>query len=88
MALRFRSNHSREHVRASILLWSTASGTLLGLFVDATLIGLVVLASLVVPGLSSRMHHRWFATSSIVVLAAVPAVFAVLGFLEGQLKTR
>ena len=75
-------------MRASILLWSTVSGALLGLFVDATLIGLTVLVSLVVPGLSSRMHQRWFTTSSIVVLAAVPAAMAVLGFLEGQLKTR
>jgi hypothetical protein len=75
-------------VRASILLWSTVSGALLGLFIDATLIGLAVLISAVVPALSTRLHHRWFSTSAAVVLALIPLSLAVLGFLEGQLKTR
>lgn len=76
------------HVRASILLWSTASGAILGLFVDAMLIGLAVLASAVIPAISSKMHHRWFAVSATAILAIVPLTFAVLGYLEGQLKTR
>ncbi len=75
-------------MRASILLWSTVSGALLGLFIDATLIGLTVLLSALVPGLSTRMHHRWFAIPSVVVLAIILLMMAVLGFLEGQLKTR
>jgi hypothetical protein len=75
-------------VRASILLWSTVSGALLGLFIDAALIGIAVLASTVIPGLSARMHHRWFMTSSAVVLAIIPLAMSVLGFLEGQLKSR
>jgi len=75
-------------MRASILLWSTVSGALLGLFIDATLIGLAVLASAVIPGMSARMHHRWFTTSSAVILTIIPLALSVLGFLEGQLKTR
>jgi hypothetical protein len=75
-------------VRASILLWSTASGAILGLFIDATLIGLAVLLSSVIPALSTRLHHRWVTTSSAVILALIPLSLAVLGFLEGQLKTR
>jgi len=75
-------------VRTSILLWSTASGAILGLFLDATLIGLAVLASALVPALSSRLHHRWVVTSSVILLAAVPVFLGVLGFLEGQLKSR
>jgi hypothetical protein len=75
-------------VRASILLWSMASGAILGLFIDATLIGLAVLLSSVIPPLSTRLHHRWVATSSAVILALIPLSLAVLGFLEGQLKTR
>jgi hypothetical protein len=75
-------------VRTSILLWSTASGAILGLFVDAMLIGLAVLASAVIPAVSSRMHHRWFALFATATLAVIPLTFAVLGFLEGQLKTR
>jgi hypothetical protein len=74
-------------VRASILLWSTASGAILGLFLDATLIGVALLLSAVIPGLSARMHHRWLTTSAAIVLAAIPVVLAVLGYLEGQLKT-
>jgi hypothetical protein len=75
-------------VRASILLWSTVSGAILGVFIDATLIGLAVLASAVVPALSSRLHQRWFAMSAAVVLVVIPLALAVLGFLEGQLKTK
>ena len=75
-------------MRASILLWSTASGAILGLFIDATLIGVALLASTILPGLSARLHQRWFTASSAVLLALIPLGLAVLGFLEGQLKTR
>ena len=75
-------------MRTSILLWSTVSGALLGLFIDATLIGLAVLASALVPAFSSRLHHKWFTLSATAVLALIPLTLAVLGFLEGQLKTK
>jgi small-conductance mechanosensitive channel len=74
-------------VRASILLWSTASGLILGLFIDATLIGVALLLSAIVPGLSSRLHHRWLTIAALVVVAVIPLVLAVLGYLEGELKT-
>jgi hypothetical protein len=74
-------------VRASILLWSTASGVILGLFIDATLIGVAVLASAVLPSLGVRFQTRWLAVSSAVLLTLIPATLAVLGFLEGRLKT-
>jgi hypothetical protein len=75
-------------MRTSILVWSTVSGALLGLFIDATLLGVAVLASTVIPALGTRLQHRWFAVSSVVLLAMIPTAMAVLGFLEGQLKTR
>ncbi|MDB4877760.1 MAG: hypothetical protein JWM41_4206 [Gemmatimonadetes bacterium] len=74
-------------MRTSILLWSTVSGAILGLFLDATLIGVALLLSAVIPGLSSRMHHRWLITSAAVILAAIPVALAILGYLEGELKT-
>jgi hypothetical protein len=74
-------------VRASILLWSTASGAILGLFLDATLIGVALLLSTLLPGLSSRLHHRWLAAAAGAVLVLIPVVLSVLGYLEGQLKT-
>jgi len=75
-------------VRATIVLWSMASGAILGLFVDATLIGVAMLAGAVAPGIAARLHQRWFTLASAVVLAAIPVALTVLGFLEGQLKTR
>jgi small-conductance mechanosensitive channel len=73
-------------VRASILLWSTASGIILGLFIDATLIGVALLLSAVFPGVSARWHHRWLTLTVVVILAAIPVVMALLGYLEGELK--
>ena len=75
-------------MRASILLWSMASGAILGLFIDATLIGLAMLASVVIPALSARLHYRWLTMTAAVVLAIIPVAFIVLGALEGQLKAR
>jgi hypothetical protein len=74
-------------MRASILLWSTASGLILGLFLDATLIGVALLLSAVLPDVSARLHYRWLRVAVSVVLVAVPIVLGVLGYLEGQLKT-
>ena len=74
-------------MRASILLWSTASGAILGLFIDATLIGVALLLSAVIPGVSARLHHRWLTIGAAVVLAAIPVVLGVLGYLEGELKS-
>lgn len=74
-------------MRASILLWSTASGLILGLFLDATLIGVALLLSAILPDMSARLHYRWLKIAVSVVLVAVPIVLGVLGYLEGQLKT-
>lgn len=59
---------------------------ILGLFIDATLIGVAVLASALVPSLAGRLPQRWLAMSTAVLLALIPATLAVLGFLEGRLK--
>jgi len=73
-------------VRTSILVWSTVSGIILGLFVDATLIGVALLFGAVVPAISARLNQRWLVFSAVSVLAIIPLVLAVLGFLEGRLK--
>jgi len=74
-------------VRVSILLWSTASGLLLGIFIDATLIGVALLLSAVIPGISARLHYRWLRVAVSLVLIAIPLAMGILGFLEGQLKS-
>ena len=73
--------------RASIIVWSAGSGLLLGLFVDALLIGLWVVAASAIPALSPRPVPRWMISASVVVLAAIPIAGSVLGYLEGRLKT-
>jgi hypothetical protein len=73
-------------VRTSILFWSTISGIILGVFVDATLIGVALLFSAIAPGASVRLSQRWLGLLMVAVLAIIPLVSAVLGFLEGRLK--
>lgn len=75
-------------MRTSIVLWSAASGIILGLFIDATLIGVASIVSALLPAVAARLHHRWFTVVVAVVLIAIPVVMAILGYLEGQLKTR
>jgi hypothetical protein len=73
-------------MRASILWWSTISGAVLGLFIDATLIGVALLLSALVPGGAARFEQRWLVVSALIVLAAILVAMTVLGYLEGQLK--
>jgi hypothetical protein len=75
-------------MRASILLWSTASGVIIGTFIDATLIGVALLLSGLVPGIVARLNHRWITASAVALLLAVPLFLGVLGYLEGQLKAQ
>jgi hypothetical protein len=75
-------------VRASILVWSAVSGVILGLFIDATLVGVALLLSTVVPSVSARLHGRWVTMTAAGLLVVIPVVFAALGFLEGQLKLK
>ena len=76
-------------MRASIVLWSTLSGTILGLFTDALLVGVLLLVSPLIPdGVAARMHSsRGLTVAALIVLAAVPLVLSVLGYLEGELKS-
>jgi hypothetical protein len=75
-------------MRASILLWSTASGVIIGTFIDATLIGVALLLSGLVPSIVARLNHRWITASAVALLLAVPLFLGVLGYLEGQLKAQ
>lgn len=66
--------------------WSTISGAVLGLFIDATLIGVALLLSTVIPGGTARFEQRWLTAAAIVILVGVFVAMSVLGYLEGQLK--
>jgi L-asparagine transporter-like permease len=75
-------------VRTTIVLWSAVSGAILGLFIDATLIGVALLFSTAMPSLFARLNHRWVTVSAVTVLTLILTGSVVLGYLEGQLKTR
>jgi len=75
-------------VRTSIVLWSAVSGAILGLFVDATLIGVALLFSAAIPGAHARLQQRWIAMAAVAVLALILTASVALGYLEGQLKAR
>ena len=54
-------------MRTSILLWSAFSGVVLGVFVDALLVGLVLLTSAVIPSALSRASSRWTTVASVIL---------------------
>jgi hypothetical protein len=72
--------------RASIILWSAGSGILLGLFIDALVIGIWMLAATAIPSMSPRSFPRWASTVATLLLGAIPIAACVLGYLEGRLK--
>lgn len=73
-------------MRLSIVVWSTVSGTILGLFVDAMILGVALVLSTVVPGGAARVQPRWITIAAVGVLVGIPVVLSVLGYLEGELK--
>jgi hypothetical protein len=73
--------------RASIIIWSAGSGVLLGLFIDASLLGIWLAMGSVVPAMAPRQLPRWLAALAVLALAAVPIAVGILGYLEGRLKT-
>jgi len=72
-------------MRVWVVVWSALSGAILGIFIDATLIGVALLLS-TLPGVAARLNHRWVATMAIAALTAILVTMTVLGYLEGRLK--
>ena len=67
-------------MRASVILWSAFSGAVLGVFVDATLVGVALLLT------AGRGYPKWAMTLGGAVLVGVLVGMTVLGYLEGRLK--
>lgn len=70
-------------MRASIVAWSALSGAILGLFIDATFIGV---ALLLLGGLPERGLPKWAVAAGVAVMAVVLVAMTLLGYLEGLLK--
>jgi hypothetical protein len=71
---------------SAVVLWSAASGLLLGLFIDALLIGAVLLLGAVVPAVHGLISSRAGTVIVAAVLLLVPVLSTALGFLEGRVK--
>ena len=71
-------------MRGSILFWSTAGGVIMGVCLDALLVGAWLGLSALAPSISQRFTGRW----SVMLLVSVLLVGGVLGFMEGRLKLR
>jgi hypothetical protein len=69
-----------------MLLWSAASGLVVGLLVGVALLAFLTLVVHVVPGISDRLVDRWRVPVLGLLLGLVPLLAAVLGYLEGRAK--
>jgi hypothetical protein len=72
--------------RSAMLLWSTASGLVVGLLAGVGTLALVTLVVNVVPGISERFVERMRVPVLVLLLVLVPLAAAVLGYLEGRAK--
>lgn len=72
--------------RGTILLWSAASGFVVGLLAGVAGLALATLVVHLVPGLSDRLVERMRNPALVLLLAIVPLVGALLGYLEGRAK--
>ncbi len=59
------------------------SGAILGVFIDAILLGVALLFSSIVP---VREYPRWLLAAGVAMLAGVFIAMTLLGYLEGRLK--
>jgi Mg2+/Co2+ transporter CorB len=63
--------------------------TIIGLFIDAAVVGAVMLVGTLVPSarIVERAQGRWVAIACASILTAIPIALSVLGYLEGELKS-
>lgn len=74
-------------MRTSILVGSTVSGLVLGLFVGLGALALLVFLSTFIP-LAARWAERLRAPALVLTLVLLPLAGALLGWLEGRAKLR
>jgi hypothetical protein len=70
-------------MRASVIWWSAASGAVLGMFIDAILLGVALLFSTLLP---MREYPRWLLAVGWLALVGVMLAMTMLGYFEGRLK--
>ena len=76
-----------ERLRLTVLLGSTASGLVLGLFVGLGALAVLAVATTSIPSLA-RIAERARSAALVVTLLLLPLAGAILGWLEGRAKLR
>jgi len=69
-----------------MLLWSAATGLVIGVIAGVGLLALLTLAATVVPGVPDRLVARLRLPAVALLLGIVPVAGAILGYLEGRAK--
>ena len=72
--------------RGAMLVWSAASGFIIGLIAGVAALALATLVVHVVPGIPERFVERARSPVLVLLLAIVPLAGALLGYLEGRAK--
>lgn len=72
--------------RTSILLWSAASGFVVGILAGLALLAVVTLVVNIVPGIPERLVGRLRMPVVLILLVGVPLAATLLGYMEGRAK--
>jgi hypothetical protein len=69
-----------------MLLWSAATGLVMGLIAGVLLLAILTLAAKLLRGIPERVAERLRLPVVALLLGVLPLVAAVLGYLEGRAK--
>lgn len=69
-----------------MLLWSAATGLVIGVVGGVLLLALLTLAVNLVPGLPERLVERLRVPVFVLLVVIVPLAAAAIGYLEGRAK--
>ena len=75
-------------MRATVLAWSAVSGLVVGVLAGAALFGLLAVGAAFLPATLARLVDRLRGPALVLCFLVVPALGAILGYLEGRLKLR
>lgn len=73
-------------MRSTILLGSTFSGAVLGIFIGVLALGVLVVVAGALPAATGRWTGALRVPVLLLCLVALPVFGAILGYLEGTLK--
>lgn len=75
-------------MRVTVLAWSAVSGLVVGVLAGALLFGVLAVGAALLPATLARHADRLRAAALILCFVVLPALGAVLGYLEGRVKLR